>query len=160
MQSKEELREEIAPTYADRRFALDELQPVSAGLRAAAVIAAWLIPGAGHLLLRRYGRALLFFGVLVGAFCVGLALDGRLFWPSAASELDTLFKYDLITVLWSFAQIGSGLCYGVCYALGFGLEPRPEAPTFEYAYQLMNLAGLLNYLVVIDAFDIAAGRKR
>jgi hypothetical protein len=46
------------------------------------------------------------------------------------------------------------------YALGFGLSPRPEAATYEYANTFMILAGLLNYLVVIDAYDIASGRKR
>jgi hypothetical protein len=48
----------------------------------------------------------------------------------------------------------------VSYAFGFGTRPHPEAATFEYGNTFMFLAGLLNYLVVHDAFDIAAGRKR
>jgi hypothetical protein len=128
-------------------------------MRMAAVIIAWLVPGGGHLLLGRFGRAALFFFTLTGSFILGLSIEGRLFWPTVA-EPESFLHYDLITVLWSFAQLGGGLCYALSYALGLGMTPRPEAPTYEYANTFMILAGLLNYLVVIDAFDIASGRKR
>jgi hypothetical protein len=128
-------------------------------MQAVALIAAWMVPGAGHLALGRKGRAALFFFLLTGTFALGLILEGRLFWPTVADPPSKL-HYDLITVLWSFAQIGAGLCYGVSYFLGLGLTARPEAPTYEYANTLMILAGLLNYLVAIDAYDIAAGRRR
>jgi hypothetical protein len=122
-------------------------------------MAAWLIPGAGHLVLGRLGRALLFFVTIVGSFALGLALHGRLFWPTP-NETQSFLYYDLITVLWFFAQVGAGLCYVVSYALGLGANPMPEAATFEYGNTFMFLAGLLNYLVMHDAFDIGAGRKR
>ena len=65
-------------------------------------------------------------------------------------------------MLWFFAEIGSGLCYVVSYVLGLGMAPIAQAaasPTFEYGNTFMFLAGLLNYLVIHDAFDIGAGRK-
>lgn len=138
---------------------IDEPRPYSAGRRILAVIAAWLVPGAGHLVLGRFGRALLFFVAIVGSFALGLALHGRLFWPTP-NETHAFPFFDLITVLWFFAQIGSGLCYIVSYVLGLGAIPMPEAGTFEYGNTFMFLAGLLNYLVMHDAFDIGAGRKR
>jgi Family of unknown function (DUF6677) len=128
-------------------------------IRIFAVIVAWLVPGAGHLLLRKFGRGILFLVVIAGAFALGLALHGRLFWPAVAEPPSSL-HFDLITVLWFFAQIGSGLCYLGSYLLGIGVVPRWEAPTFEYGNAFMFLAGLLNYLVIHDAYDIAAGRKR
>lgn len=158
MQTRDELRDPITPVSA-RALAAETPRAYPAVIRTAAVIAAWLVPGGGHLLLGRFGRALLFFLTLVGSFILGLSIEGRLFWPTVADP-PSFMHYDLITVLWSFAQIGGGLCYAVSYALGFGLSPRPEAPTYEYANTFMILAGLLNYLVVIDAFDIASGRKR
>ena len=159
LQPTEGLRDEIGTNYADGSFAFDEPSPASFARRAAVVVAAWLLPGAGHLLLGRYGRAALFFITITGAFVLGMSLEGRLFWPTVAEPPST-FHFDLITILWFFAQIGSGLCYLVSYALGFGTAPHPEAATFEYGNTFMFLAGLLNYLVVHDAFDIAAGRKR
>ena len=89
---------------------------------------------------------------------LGLALEGRLFWP-AAPEQSAFLPFDLISMLWFFAQIGSGLCYIIAYALGIGTHPHPAAATFEYGNTFMFLAGLLNYLVIHDAYDIAAGRK-
>jgi hypothetical protein len=130
--------------------------------RIAAFLAAWLVPGAGHLVLGRRARGLLFFVTIVGAFVLGLSLHGHLYWPTVA-EPPSLFHFDLITVLWFFAEIGSGLSYVVSYVLGLGTTPIPQAaasPTFEYGNTFMFLAGLLNYLVILDAFDIAAGRKR
>ncbi|MFY9609155.1 MAG: DUF6677 family protein [Blastocatellia bacterium] len=159
MQTGNELTDDIAPNYTGGSFVFEEPSRFSFARRSAAVVAAWLVPGAGHLALGRYGRAALFFVAITGAFVLGLSLNGRLFWPTVA-EPPSIFHFDLITLLWFFAQIGSGLCYLVSYAIGFGTRPTPEAATFEYGNTFMFLAGLLNYLVIHDAFDIAAGRKR
>jgi hypothetical protein len=148
----------IPRDYAERGT-YEAPRPYPAGRRTAAVLLGWLIPGAGHLILGKVGRGLLFMIVLTGTFILGLALHGRLFWPTAADPPSAL-HFDLITVLWFLAQIGSGLCYIVSYLLGFGTMPRPEAATFEYGNTFLFLAGLLNYLVIYDAYDVAAGRKR
>lgn len=158
MQSRDGLTDNISPQYSDRSIPEDLPTPVSAGRRTLAVIAAWLIPGAGHLVLGRYGRALMFFVLIVGSFALGIALEGRLYWPMV-SETPSMFHFDLISILWSFAQIGAGLCYLISYALGWGSNPLPAA-TNEYGNTFMFLAGLLNYLIMHDAYDIAAGRKR
>lgn len=159
MQPGNELTDDVAPGYARGSFVFDEPRRFSFARRVAAVVGAWLVPGAGHLTLGRYGRAALFFVTITGSFVLGLSLNGRLFWPTVAEPPST-FHFDLITLLWFFAQLGSGLCYFVSSAFELGTRPTPEAATFEYGNTFMFLAGLLNYLVVHDAFDIAAGRKR
>lgn len=160
MQPRDVLTEDLA-THFNRSITFDEPRRFPLAQRTVAVIAAWLVPGAGHLVLGKRGRALLFFLTIVGAFSIGLILNGHLYWPTP--DPAAMFRVDLITVLWFFAQIGSGLCYVGSFALGLGMAPIPQAaasPTFEYANTFMFLAGLLNYLVIHDAFDIAAGRKR
>ena len=162
MQPRDTLTEDIPTHFPDRSIPFDEPRRFPIARRTAAVLAAWLVPGAGHLVLGRSGRALLFFVTIVGAFALGLSLNGHLYWPTVADPV-SVFHFDLITVLWFFAQVGSGLCYIVSYVLGLGTTPIPQAaaaPTFEYGNTFMFLAGLLNYLVIHDAFDIAAGRKR
>ena len=162
MQPRDALTDNLATHFPDRTLTFDEPRPFPLALRTVAVIAAWLVPGAGHLVLGKRGRALLFFITIVGAFALGLILNGHLYWPTVA-EPASFFHFDLITVLWFFAQIGSGLCYVGSLVLGLGTTPIPQAaasPTFEYGNTFMFLAGLLNYLVIHDAFDIAAGRKR
>ena len=159
LQTRDELTDDFPSRFRERPIAYDEPNPYPAGRRTLAVMAAWLIPGAGHLVLGKMGRGLLFLVTIVGSFALGLAIHGRLFWP-VISDPPTFFRFDLITVLWFFAQIGAGLCYIVSYMFGIGTDPQPWAATFEYGNALMFLAGLLNYLVIHDAFDIAAGRKR
>jgi hypothetical protein len=159
LQTRDELTDDFSSHFRERHIAYDEPRPFPMGRRILAVIAAWLVPGGGHLVLGRVGRGLLFFVTIVGSFVLGLAIHGRLFWPVVADP-ETFFRFDLITVLWFFAQIGAGLCYIASYLFGFGTDPQPWAATFEYGNALMFLAGLLNYLVIHDAFDIAAGRKR
>jgi hypothetical protein len=159
LQTRDELTSNIEAQYADSSHPASLPRPFPITTRAVAVVAAWLVPGAGHFTLGCRWRALLFFVLIVGSFVFGLGLHGRLYWP-VASESPSAFHFDLITVLWTVAQIGSGLSYILAYALGIGTTPHPEAQTYEYGNTFMFLAGLLNYLVILDAFDIAAGRKR
>lgn len=132
--------------------------PVSTGKIALSCILGYLIPGAGHLLLGRYGRGLVFFLSILAMFGLGLAMRGHIFSFSAD---------DYISDLYSFANVGIGLVYFVCYLLhsalniniGFG-PPQAVAATFEYGNTYLSIAGLLNYLVIMDVYDIAIGRKR
>ena len=60
------------------------------------------------------------------------------------------------------ADIGSGILYIVCFLFDFGFRDDPAQAaraTYEYGTTFLLIAGLLNYLTMLDAFDIAAGRK-
>jgi hypothetical protein len=159
LQSRDNLTDNLSSRYADSNQDLEEIRPFPAAHRAAAVIASWLVPGAGHLILGRFGRGALFLVTIAGSFMLGLALEGRLFWPTAP-ESPGFLPFDLISMLWFFSQIGAGLCYIISYLLGIGTQPHPAAATYEYGNTFMFLAGLLNYLIMHDVYDIAAGRKR
>ena len=109
MQSRDDLSDDLAAHFRSRVVAEPELKPYPLPRRILAVIIAWLIPGAGHLVLGKLGRAALFFVTIVGAFLLGLALHGRLFWPTGADSPDAASHFDLISLLWFFSQIGAGL---------------------------------------------------
>ena len=112
-------------------------------------LAAWAIPGAGHLWLGRRSKGLVFLIALALMFVLGLALRGRLF-PFDLSEP--------LVCLAAVADVGIGLIYLVASALGYGAGDV-RAVTYEYGNTFLIVAGLLNVLVVIDACDIAVGRK-
>lgn len=112
-------------------------------------LAAWLVPGAGHLWFGRHVKGLVFLVTLPLMFAVGLALDGRLFPFEPAQPL---------VALAAVADVGVGLPYLVARALGLG-SGNVVAVTYEYGNAFLIVAGLLNSLVVIDAWDIALGRK-
>ena len=157
MQTKDELTDNFAAHYAAISEDLPKEYPMAK--RTLAVVASMFVPGAGHLVLGKYGRGVLFFATITGAFIIGLSLHARLFYPMP-SATEHSSAPDFVGVLWFFAQIGSGLCYVVSYLLGIGAVAQPSAATYEYGNTFTCLAGLLNYLVMHDAFDIGAGRKR
>ena len=82
-------------------------------------------------------------------FAIGLAIEGRLFPFQIAEPLAGLA---------AVADIGIGLPYFVAWAFGLGAG-RVLAVTYEYGNAFLITAGLLNLLVVVDAYDIALGRK-
>lgn len=110
---------------------------------------AWLVPGAGHVWLRRVRAGAIFFVCLMLMFGIGLALQGRLF-PFEAGEP--------LVLLAAFADLGIGIPYFLAWAFGWG-GGTVVAATYEYGNTFLIVAGLLNMLVVLDTYDIAAGRK-
>jgi hypothetical protein len=111
--------------------------------------AAWLVPGAGHLWQGRLQKGLTFLITLPLMFATGLWLEGRIF-PFQPTEP--------LVALAAIADIGIGVPYFIAKALGAG-GGRVVALTYEYGNAFIIVAGLLNMLVVLDAFDIAQGRK-
>lgn len=112
-------------------------------------VAAWAIPGAGHVLQGRVSKGAIFFVALTLMFACGLWLEGQLF-PFELSQP--------LVALEAFADVGIGIPYFVARALGMDAG-RVVAVTYEYGNVFTIVAGLLNMLVVLDAYDIARGRK-
>ena len=112
-------------------------------------LAAWIIPGAGHLWSGQRGKGLVFLAALPLMFAIGLALDGRLF----PFEL-----HQPLVALAALADVGIGAPYLIAKALGLG-GGDVVAVTYEYGNTFVIVAGLLNLLVVCDAWDVASGRK-
>ena len=112
-------------------------------------LASWALPGAGHLWLGRRSKGLIFLVALPLMFAIGLAIHGRLF-PFDLS--------DPLVCLAAFANLGLGSPYLAAASLGFGTGDV-RAVTYEYGNAFLIVAGLLNMLVVIDAYDVAMGRK-
>ena len=129
-----------------RATAADETQ---SGALVLLCVAAWAIPGAGHLWLGRRNKGVVLLIALPLLFAIGLALRGRLF-PFDLS--------DPLVALEALADLGIGLTYFLASALGYGAGDV-RAVTYEYGNAFLIVAGLLNLLVVIDAYDVALGRK-
>jgi hypothetical protein len=113
-----------------------------------ALVAGWLVPGAGHLLLGKWVRAALV--SIVGMFAIGVALQGKVYTPNTGEPLDMLgFAGDL----------GSGVLYGLARLLGWGQAPVLVAVA-DYGTKFIVVAGLLNIVAAVDAHSLACGRKR
>jgi hypothetical protein len=112
-------------------------------------LAAWLVPGAGHLWLGRRQKGIVFLLALPLMFLTGIWLQGRMF-PFEVSEP--------LVALAAVANLGAGLPWLLARALEAG-GGVVTAATYEYGNTFMIVAGLLNFLVILDAFDIGMGRK-
>jgi Family of unknown function (DUF6677) len=134
-------------TVADAAPAAD--RAAGGGNPYVAAFCAWLVPGAGHLLLGRRRRALAFFVLVALAVACGVALHGNMPWVWRGSPLRTLA---------TMACMGSGPAYAVL-RFGFGLEGDIQAPGFDYGSAFILTAGLMNLLLMLDAWDIARGSK-
>lgn len=115
-----------------------------------AILAALVLPGLGHGVLGRWGRALVIGLSLALMFALGLVMQGRLFTPVPGEWLTWIF---------AALDVGIGLPYFVCLASDFGFAIHAAAPTYEYGNTFLAVAGALNLLAAMDAFDIAIGRK-
>ncbi len=113
------------------------------------LIVTWLVPGLGHLLLRRRVRAAVFAAVIVVAFAVGLALDGELITPKSGDPLSWLAF---------LAILGNGVLFFGARLLGLGAGVV-TSPAFEYGKTFLLTAGMMNLLLLLDVHDIMSGRK-
>jgi hypothetical protein len=119
---------------------------------------AWLIPGLGHFMQKRWTRGALLAGAVLICFITGLQMGGHMFGLSPSDPNSS----SLLQVPPMIANFGSGILYlgSYLFGVGFGDDPVQAArATYEYGTTFLLIAGLLNYLAMLDAFDIAAGRK-
>jgi len=116
----------------------------------ATCVAAWLVPGAGHALQGQLQKAMVFFVTLVAMFAIGIGFDGRVLPFQTAEPL---------VLLAAIAQWGLGLPRIVAGLGGLGAGD-PTSITYEYGNTFLIVGGLLNALIMLDAFDLSTGRKQ
>jgi len=114
-----------------------------------ASILALLVPGLGHFYLGRRLRAVAFSVLVFAALAIGVGLEGNLFRPIGGQPL---------TYLATLGSMGMGIPY---FVLRFANDytGSPTAPGYEYGTAFLLTAGLMNLLLVLDAWDIATGKK-
>ena len=112
------------------------------------LIVGWLVPGAGHFLVRKWGRGALLALSILSMFVLGLAMQGKVY--SGA--------HDILDILGLAGDLGSGLLYVVSRVLGLGAE-SVQVTTADYGTRFIVVAGLLNVIAAVDAHNLRTGRK-
>jgi hypothetical protein len=110
----------------------------------------WLIPGAGHMIQKRWIRGALLFISIVTLFLLGLAMQGRIYRANGG---------DILDMLGFVGNVGAGGLYLLTLANDWGQGAIAFA-TADYGTKFMIVAGLLNFIAVADAYHIAIGKKR
>lgn len=117
---------------------------------AVAVALAWILPGLGHLYLGRRKVALLYALIVTVTFLLGLSFEGRLY---------TIDRSQPLSILATFAVSGAGILNLAARFLSENPSGTILAPTYEYGCAYLLTAGLMNLLLMLDAWDIVKGRK-
>jgi hypothetical protein len=112
-------------------------------------LAAWIVPGMGHLLLRRWGRAAFLFLAVGGLALTGFAMRGELFGRQSG---------DPFGALGFLADACSGALYFLPRLLHWA-GPDVSRAAGDYGTRFLASAGVVNLLGMLDAFRIASGRK-
>jgi hypothetical protein len=112
------------------------------------LIAGWLVPGAGHFLLRKWGRGALLAASILGMFALGIAMQGKVYANA----------HDILDILGLAGDLGSGLLYVVSRVAGWGAD-QMQVTTADYGTRFIVVAGLLNVISAVDAHNLRTGRK-
>ncbi len=136
-----------------------------------AVALAWFVPGGGHFLLKRRGRAALLFVSVLLMFVFGRSMRGSMFSPQFGDLFAILFGWlvhvtpqngDLLSVLINcggfVGDFASGFLYLITSMLGYN-QPDMAGAVYDYGTKFLVSAGLLNVLAMVDVYEIAIGKK-
>jgi TM2 domain-containing membrane protein YozV len=121
-------------------------------LTATAVIApivGWIIPGAGHIYLKRYVRGILLLVSVFAMFFIGLGMNGRIYKPNGG---------DILDILGFVGDVGAGGLYVLARIMDWGNAMAANAAA-DYGKTFIIVAGLLNFIAAADAHHIALGKK-
>ncbi len=121
----------------------------SPGMSVIAPAVAWFIPGAGHLIQKRWVRGLLIMASITTMFVLGLLMQGRVYRPNGG---------DILDMLGFVGDVGAGGLYIVTRMQGWGYGAIAHA-TADYGTKFLIVAGLLNFICAADAYHIAIGKK-
>jgi hypothetical protein len=110
----------------------------------------WLIPGAGHMMQKRWIRGGQLFVSIVTLFLLGLGMQGRIYKANGG---------DILDILGFIGNVGAGGLYILTTAMDWG-QGAIQFATADYGTKFMIVAGLLNFIAVADAYHIAIGKKQ
>jgi hypothetical protein len=112
-------------------------------------VASWLVPGLGHLLLGRTGRAIIFFIAVGGLAIVGYYMRGNVFPPRSTDPFGTLGFW---------ADAASGMFYLLARVFERA-GPDVSRAAGDYGTRFIAAAGIVNLIAAFDAYEIAARRR-
>jgi hypothetical protein len=128
-------------------------KPTTAPVNTLSVIApaiGWIIPGAGHLIQKKWIRGLLLMASVFILFILGLLMQGHVYKPNGG---------DILGILGFIGDLGAGGLYIVSLAKDLGQGAIAHASA-DYGTKFMFVAGLLNFISVADAYHISIGKKQ
>ncbi len=124
--------------------------PAAKGNQPLAIFAAvvgWLVPGLGHLLIGKWGKAIGYFLAVATLAVVGLRMRGDVFTSGG----------DAFGMLGFLADLGAGVFYFLAHTINpLGADVSRAAG--DYGTRLIATAGVLNLLCVLEVYQLGLHR--
>jgi hypothetical protein len=140
----------MANSTTAKTKAAAESAPRDSTMAVIAPAVGWLIPGAGHIIQRRWVRGVLLLISIGTMFVLGLMMQGHIYKANGG---------DILDILGFIGDLGAGGMYIVTLAMNWG-QGAIEFAIADYGTKFMIVAGLLNFIAVADAYHIASGKKQ
>ncbi|MHC4819754.1 MAG: DUF6677 family protein [Planctomycetota bacterium] len=122
----------------DREEALPAGPPISAERTILGLLAAWVLPGLGHWIIGRRGKAILFFATITTCFLLGVIFaQGR----NLSYERDSVY---FLAYMFNAGETGLG------WLLTRGLELTHRIPYLQLGFLYTAVACLLNLVAMMD----------
>jgi hypothetical protein len=135
-------------TAAKTKPAAESAQPSAMAIIAPLV--GWLIPGAGHIIQKRWTRGVLLLVSIGTMFVLGLMMQGHIYKANGG---------DILDILGFIGDLGAGALYVAALVMNWGQGAIAFAIA-DYGTKFMIVAGLLNFIAIADAYHIAIGKKQ
>jgi hypothetical protein len=132
------------------KFTAAKPAPASTMIAVIAPAIGWFIPGAGHLIQRRWIRGILLLVSIATLFLLGLLMQGHIYKANGG---------DILDILGFVGDLGAGGMYIATLAMNGGQGAIAFAIA-DYGTKFMIVAGLLNFIAIADAYHIAIGKKQ
>ena len=113
------------------------------------LILGWLVPGAGHLMLKKWWRGLLLLISVLAMFALCILMQGKVYSANTG---------DILDMLGFVGDVGSGVLYFAAQVMDWG-RGAIHIAVADYGTKFIIVAGLLNIMAAIDAHHIAIGKK-
>jgi hypothetical protein len=133
---------------AKTKPAAESAQPSAMAIIAPLV--GWLIPGAGHIIQKRWTRGVLLLVSIGTMFVLGLMMQGHIYKANGG---------DILDILGFIGDLGAGALYVAALVMNWGQGAIAFAIA-DYGTKFMIVAGLLNFIAIADAYHIAIGKKQ
>src|SRR5256885_4040014 len=136
-------------TTARTKAAPQTAQPTSMMPILAPAIA-WLIPGAGHIIQKRWIRGALLFISITTLFVLGLMMQGHIYKANGG---------DILDILGFIGDLGAGGMYIVTLAVNGG-QGAVAFAIADYGTKFMIVAGLTKFILGGGALPLSNGKKK
>lgn len=114
-------------------------------------VVAWLFPGAGHFLQKRWLRGGVFLAGTVLLLVLGVVMQGKFY------SVDN--TYHPLMILGFLGDLGSGVFFFLIRLLGIDTGDV-RAVTHHYGTTYLVTAGLINYLVALHASRLVLKKEK